>query len=461
MSNPDPIDILVDYVVDTKFEDLPPEVVEATRVLILDSFGVGIVGSAAPQVDEMRSAAALWGRGDDARVWVSGERLPAPTAAFLNAFQTHNSEFDCVHDGAVVHCVTVVLAAVMAVAERSGNIGGKALITAVALGVDVACNLGLAATSGLQFFRPATAGAFAAVMGIGKMLEFDRERLIHACSIAYGQVGGTMQAHTEGSTLLAVQMGFSARNAVAACDLATAGVTGPRNIIEGPFGYLNLIEASYDLGDILQNLGKVWRITEVSLKPFPSGRATHGIADCCLGLRRDHGIVVDDIASVSAHVPPLINHLVGRPPQDNMTPAYARLCASYVAARALAHGAVEVEHFKVDMISDATIGDLSKNISIVIDDNPDPNALSPITVEIKLKNGEMISATRVHVYGNPQNPMSREDYLAKYQRNCAAARPAIPQEQAGDLIKRVDNLEDETDIAGLVGLMISQAGRNA
>jgi len=461
MSNPDPIDHFVDHVAGTNFEDLPPEVIEATRILILDSFGVGMVGSAAPQVDEMRRAAALWGHGDDARVWVSGERLPAPTAAFLNAFQTHNSEFDCVHDGAVVHCVTVVLAAVMAVAEREGNIGGKALITAVALGVDVACNLGLAATSGLRFFRPATAGVFAAVMGIGKILGFERARLIHACSIAYGQVGGTMQAHTEGSTLLAVQMGFSARNAVAACDLAAAGVTGPHNIIEGPFGYLNLIEASYDLGDILQGLGKVWRITEVSLKPFPSGRATHGVVDCCLGLRRDHGIEAGDITSVSARVPPLIHHLVGRPPQDNMTPAYARLCASYVAARALAHGAVEVEHFKVDTISDAAIGALSKNIVIEIDDNPDPNALSPITVEIKLSSGDLISATRLHVYGNPQNPMNREDYLAKYQRNCAAARPAIPLEQAGDLIKRVDNLEQEMDIAGLVDLMISQAGQNA
>ena len=95
---------------------------EATRTFIQDSLGVGIVGSAAPQVDEMRRAAALWGESEDARVWVSGESLPAPSAAFLNAFLTHNSEFDCVHEPAVVHCVTVVLAACMAVAERHGGV---------------------------------------------------------------------------------------------------------------------------------------------------------------------------------------------------------------------------------------------------------------------------------------------------------------------------------------------------
>ena len=32
-----------------------------------------------------------------------------------------------------------------------------------------------------------------------------------------------MQAHTEGSSLLAMQMGFNARNAVVACDLAAQG----------------------------------------------------------------------------------------------------------------------------------------------------------------------------------------------------------------------------------------------
>ena len=131
----DAIEIFADHVLRSDFDSLPPDAVGATRTFIQDSLGVGIVGSAAPQVDEMRRAAALWGAGDDARVWVSGESLPAPSAAFLNAFLTHNSEFDCVHEPAVVHCVTVVLAACMAVAERHGGVSGRTLMVAVALGV--------------------------------------------------------------------------------------------------------------------------------------------------------------------------------------------------------------------------------------------------------------------------------------------------------------------------------------
>ena len=451
----DAIEAFADYVAETSYENLPPETIAATRTFIQDSFGVGIVGSAAPQVDALRRAAKLWGQGDDARVWVSGERLPAQAAAFINAFQTHNSEFDCIHEGAVVHCVTVVLAASMAIAERQQNVSGKDLMLAVALGVDVACVLGVAATSGLQFFRPATAGTFAATLGVGKLMGFKRERLIQACSIAYGQIGGTMQAHTEGSSLLAVQMGFAARNAIAACDLAAEGVDGPRQIIEGEFGYLNMMEAGHDLRDMINTLGKIWRITEVAHKPFPSGRATHGIIECCLNLRRDYDINTDDIAAVVCAAPPLFPQLVGRSPNEEMTPNYARLCGAYAAARALTHGAVEVSHFNSWALKNTSILKLAKRVTILINDNSDPNALSPLTLNVELKDGSVFSTSQDIVLGNPLNPLSRDEHIAKFTRNCASARPAIPQTQIKALIKRSDNLEGEANISSIVDLMVA------
>ena len=451
----DAIETFAEHVIRSDHDSLSREAVDATRTFIQDSLGVGIVGSAAPQVDEMRRAAALWGTGEDARVWVFGERLPAPSAAFMNAFLTHNSEFDCVHEPAVVHCVTVVLAGCMAVAERHGGISGRALMTAVALGVDVACVLGMSAKSGPRFFRPATAGTFAATMGIGKLRQFDHDQLIRACSIAYGQVGGTMQAHSEGSSLLAVQMGFAARNAVMACDLAAAGIDGPREIIEGEFGYLNLIEQGYDFGNLLTDLGETWQITEVAHKPFPSGRATHGIVDCCLELKQAHGLQAEDIVSVVCDVPPLIHQLVGRPPNRTMTPNYARLCGAYTAARALTHGTVDVAHYRPDTIPDEAMQALANRVVMRIDDNPDPNALTPVRVAIELNDGTTMSATREFVLGHPRNPLDREGHLAKFRRNCTSARPAIPEHQAEALITQTDNLENVDDVAALVDLMVA------
>ena len=240
--------------------------------------------------------------------------LPASGAAFCNAYQIHNSEFDCVHEGAVVHPMAVMLGAVLAHLDRTGGAAsGQELIAAIALGVDLAAGIGVASKAPLRFFRPATAGGFGAAMAVGRLMGFDAAMLVDACGTAYSQMGGTMQAHTEGSPLLAMQVGFNARNAVTACDMAAAGIAGPQNVLEGPFGYFNLFEGEHDLAPVVESLGEVWRMPEVAHKPFPSGRATHGLVDAVLQLQREHGFAVADITSVQADVPPLTQRLIGRP----------------------------------------------------------------------------------------------------------------------------------------------------
>ncbi|HEX5796196.1 MAG TPA: MmgE/PrpD family protein, partial [Geminicoccaceae bacterium] len=243
----DAIAAFAGHVVRTTYDDLPDAAVAAAKTLILDSLGVGVVGSAGPWADELVRAAGGWGRGEETRVWVRGARLPAPAAALCNAYQVHNSEFDCIHERAVVHPMAVLLPAALAHAERAGGVAGRDLLTAVALGVDVGASLGVASRAPLRFFRPATAGAFAATAAIGKLMGFDEATLVNAFGAVLGQVCGTMQAHSEGSLLLALQIGFNARNALVACDLAANGLRGPRHLLEGPFGYYALFEGEHDL----------------------------------------------------------------------------------------------------------------------------------------------------------------------------------------------------------------------
>ena len=64
----------------------------------------------------------------------SGLRLPAPHAAFVNAFQIHSQEFDCVHEPAVVHPLATIASALLAEADRSGPYDGERLLTALVAG---------------------------------------------------------------------------------------------------------------------------------------------------------------------------------------------------------------------------------------------------------------------------------------------------------------------------------------
>jgi len=267
----------IDHALGLAWADIGPDARLAARTFLHDSLCVGVAGSVAPNAEAILRVARMWGEGREASVLGHPDiRLPAPSAAFVNAFQIHCQEFDCVHEPAVLHPMATVVAALRAEAERSGPYDGEAFLAAMIVGVDIAVALGLAATTPLRFFRPATAGVYGSVAALARLRGLDRATALDAMGYGLAFASGTMQAHVEGKPALPVQVGNAARSAMVAVDLAVAGLKGPQRSVDGPFGYLSLFEAGFDLGPVLRDLPTVRRITEVSLKPFPTGRAAQG-----------------------------------------------------------------------------------------------------------------------------------------------------------------------------------------
>ena len=136
-----------------------------------------------------------------------------------------------------------------------------------------------------------------------------------------------------------------------------------------------------------------------------------------------------------------------------MTVNYARLCGAFVSACALLRGQLGIDDFSDECRHDPETLALGKRIKMVVDHNPDPNALTPITVVVRLKEGRELSRTIHTVYGNPAKPMSREAHLAKFRRNFERALNPLPSENADRLIEmleRVEHLEDVRRIADLL-----------
>ena len=443
------------HIAGTGFDDLPAAAVEAVGTFALDSFGVAAAGARGPYAAEWRRLLA--GPPAEARVWAARDVLPAPAAAALNAYQLHNSEYDCVHEGAVVHTMAVLFPAAMAFAEREGGVSGRRLVEAVAVGADVAAGLGLASKAGLRFFRPATAGAFGAAAACAKLAGLGEEEASHAFGIALGQVSGTMQAHGEGSPLLGMQVGFAARNAIAAVDMARAGLPGPDGSIEGEHGYLQLFEREHDIRPVLADLGRVWRIAETAHKPWPSGRATHGVVDALLALQAEHCFGAPEVSEATLVVTPLVNHLVGREARANMAVNEARLSARWAAARILLGGGLGHEDFTPEALADAESAEFARRVRVEVDDNPDPNALTPVSVEIALRDGRRLSKRVEAVPGGPARPLTREQHLAKFRGNWAWA--GLDADAGEALAEQIDRLESVADVGQLAAL--TQPGGHA
>lgn len=407
---------LADHALAVEWDALPASVRADALRLLHDAVVVGVGGARATHGDELLQAVQGWGAADDHPCGVLGRpgvRLPAPSAAFINAFQTHGQEFDSVHEGAVLHPLPTIMPVLMAEAERSGPYQGSEILAAMVAGTDVAVTLGVAATSPIQFFRPATAGIFGCVAALCRLRRLDRETTLNAMGYALAFSSGTMQAHTEGKPALPVQVANAARSAIQAADIAVAGLPGPIDSITGPFGYLTLFEKSYDLADAMDRLGRDYRISEVCVKPYPSGRATHGGVVAALNLRQAYGLSADQVAAGTYRAPALIRHLVGRASRPGMAVSHARLCLPYLIAVALTRGDVGLSDFTPSALSDGAVLDLASRIVVTVDDNPDPAAFIPAELTLNLKDGREVRETVTAQLGSPAFPLSCEQQLAK------------------------------------------------
>jgi 2-methylcitrate dehydratase PrpD len=448
-------EIFVRHALETRFDDLSAAAVAAAKAFILDTIGVGVAGARVHAADEVLRAARLWGGAGvsgGAHVFARRTRLPAPSAAFVNGFQIHCQEFDCVHEPAVVHPLATILAALLAECERGRRIGGAELIAAVSVAVDVATGLGIASRTPIKFFRPANAGLFGATLGVARLRGFSVEQGLDALGVALAHCSGTMQAHVEGKPTLPAQIGNAARAAIMACDLAGSGLSGPHDVFEGQYGFLTLFEGDYDLAPVLQSLGKRWRISEVSHKPWPTGRAAHGGIQAMQALR-ERGVTADRLEAVTLTAPPLIKRLVGRPYVAGMTVNYARLCFQYLGAVALLRGDVRLDDFTDAAFAEADVARLAAKIAVIDDGTTAPAAFTPQRIEARLTNGEAVAVTIDCLEGSPGAPLSRTAQLQKF-RQCVAFGMGAPRDDLADaLIGRVDRLEEELDASVLAQLV--------
>jgi len=278
------------------------------------------------------------------------------------------------------------------------------------------------------------------VQAARRLLGLDRRTLEAAFAWQLAQVSGTMQAHAEGSPLLPVQVAFNARAALQSCEFAALDFAPTRSVFEGAYGYLALFEGAFDLDPVLDQLGRDWRISEFSHKPFPAGRATHGGIEGVMALQAEHGFSADAIDRIEVIAPPLIVRLVGRPLPPTPRATYARLCMGYAVAKVLQHGRLDLADFRGDALNDPVTHALAARVETRADDNPDPNAMAPQAVAVHLKAGSVLRWRCATMLANPARQLTREQHLAKFHRCCTFSRDKLAPDAPAQLVDMVDRL---------------------
>jgi 2-methylcitrate dehydratase PrpD len=434
----------------TSFDALPERTVHLTKRIILDSFGVALAGARSKECSILAELARHWNGKPESTLIGFDLKAPSPVAALVNGTMVQAMDFDETHDVSGGHTASCVIPAALALGEIR-KVNGRELITAVALGIDLACRLGLACRKKIGWTSTSVYGCFGAAAAGAKILRLPEEKVRHALGIAISQAAGTTQTALDSPLSKHMQSGFASQAGVLSAVLADRGVTGVQQVFEGEFGFFNLYKSGdYDKDLLLSGLGRQFEVDNLSIKPFPCCRATHGPIQAVAELVNEHGIGAQDISSIKVVVPGVAFDLVGHPfvPGDNPIIA-AQFSISYTIAAMLIHGRVSLEEFTPRTINDSRIQGLIGRIKVERGASLDSKGFVPVEVEIESTAGGRYFKRVEILKGHPDHPMGDGELLEKF-RDCAGPVIGTASKEMDRLIDLLMRLEALDEIGELV-----------
>jgi 2-methylcitrate dehydratase PrpD len=465
---------LSEYVARVCFADLPAHVVEAAKRVILDTLGAILAGARGPGCAELSSLVGSWGGVEQATLFDSGLRVPAHSAALVNAAMARSLEIADVHEPALMYTTATMLPVALAVAEAHPRCSGAELVTAVTLGIDVAARLGRAPhLSDEANQRPMShtfqMGGLGAAVVAGKLQGLSAEGLRNAMGIAYSQCAGNQQSIHEGALTAAVQQGITASTGILSTSMHLIGITGPLEFLEGVYGLYNAFyRGDYDRQVITAGLGTAYEVEQLSIKPYP----------CCKLAQT--GVVAALNASASAIDPSAIERIEVRldnhasydlvcQPEDRQerrrrlhgprAGVFAQFCLPYLVAVALTRGAVTLADFQPDRLGDDRVLSLMDKVVTTLDQGNIRTTQFPAPVTVDVFTGE--GATAAHgfadvVKGHPAAPMSFADVAHKFLEITDVVADRYPVSRRLRIVDSVASLDLCDDVSDLVSLV---AGR--
>src|SRR5438046_5605336 len=332
-----------EFIVNTKYQDIPEEVLALGRKSILDGFGLALAGSVSPMGPLIRQYVEKFAApGSKASIIGTGMKVPTRFAALANGVFIHADDYDDTQLSvapARVYCLLThptvpVLPPVFALAELN-HYTGEELTLAYHIGVEVECKIAEAISPrhyGAGFHSTGTLGSFGSVAACAKLLKLDARRSANALGIAGAEAAGLRSNF--GSMTKPFTAGHAAENGVVAADLASIGWTASEEILEAKEGWFSAAGGGFDPQAIMNRLGKPWTFANpgVSIKPFPSGSLTHPAMGEMLRLAREQNIQAPNVEKVdmggnSAMMAALIHH---RPENSLQAKFSLEFCMSFI-----------------------------------------------------------------------------------------------------------------------------------
>ncbi|AUV80790.1 hypothetical protein C2R22_03240 [Salinigranum rubrum] len=437
-----------DYAYHLSIDDISDDAVAAARRLVLDSVGCCLGAYASPPSKHLR---ATYGRLDGpgaqtATVFGSGTSTLLEYAGLINSTMVRYLDYNdtYISEGRACH-PSDHIPALVSVAEAEGRTGAE-LVEAIVLAYEIE---GMGLDTGVLWgndYDYVTWGSFSSAVAVGTLMGLSRMELQHAVGIA-GASNLTLIVSRKGDVSMwkGVAHPYVTHNAIQACQMARAGMTGPERVFEGPGGFFEVVAGRpLDVDRVGGRDSAAYRITDAHVKPFPCGYYMQPMIAGVRDLVTEHDIAHEDIDRIEVETFDEAASILGGAEKwsTDLTRESADHSIPYTTAIAAIHGDVRPEHYANSYRTDPTVHRLMDLVTVEASDEMNAEAVrhpdsTPSLVRL-IVDGEEYETHVDYAPGHARNPLSQAALEAKMR---SMAEPLLSDEAIDVIVDCCDDLE--------------------
>ena len=448
--------IWAEYAVNLTFEDLSAESIAAAKMFLFDSFGCALGGSKTEDFHILEQVFSEIGGRGECSIIGSNLKTDVRSASLINGVAIRGLDYNDVYWKQDPSHPSDLLPAAFCVGEREKR-SGKDLVVATAIAYELEMRIVESAFPGVREvgLHHASLTQFVSPVVAGKMLNLTAEQITNAIGIS-GSHNVTLGAVTAGKLTMMKNTvdPMATESGVFAALLAQKGYAGTTPIFEGREGLFEVIGKDWQANVLTENLGKTFKITDCSIKPFPCEALTHAPISAVLDLVLTHDLQPEQIETIEIYTLKRAAEILAdekkyiidsRETADHSLP--------YCIAAAVVRRKLTPHEFDKESLMDARILECVPKVKAVLAPEFESRfpAEQPCKVVIKLVNGEILENERAYPKGDPRDRLSTAELKEKFS---ILAEGILDETQKETVYKAVYDLENVGEIGDLMKLLV-------
>lgn len=444
-----------EFTLGLKYEDIPKEVVDYAKLLMIDSFGCAVASTDQPHAQRIMSAIGKMNNSGEATLWGSDKKVSMENAVLYNGSLIHGLDYDDTHALAITHPSSSVVTAGITIGEALGKTGEE-IMTAIIAGYEVLLRLGSFANGRLHdrgFHPTGCISAFSSACIVGKMMGVTDEELRNALGLCGSQAAAILEFLNDGTDVKKLHPGWAIHSALYSLAFAKEGYTGPVAVLEGIQGYFQAhIGTVEGIEEVFSDFGKRWYTSEIAFKFYPVCHWLHGFNDILFKMEEDNNFTGEDIETLECIIDERVK-AVGYVSPDKLRPAteyHQRFSLFYTIAMAAHKGRLGPVEINMDHMKDQGLLDMIDRVKITVDPKADVPGHFPAQLRVTLKDGREFYGSQPYEVGSKKNPAKKEDVLRKYYAN---TDDFIKREQADQIVQDVEKVHSLESVDGIISAL--------